>query len=294
MSVVQEATGQPSGGVQGALGQPVTGSQVESVTEFSVNMTCNNCEQNIKNVLQKQGIDNVKINLGTQSVQVISNKTVEELKSCIESTGKVAVLVGQGSTGHAGSRSLGAAVAMLGKDGDFFTPGTQGVIRFNQINKTSCIVEGTIDGLTPGEHGLAVHEAGDVSQGCATLGDHYNPRNARHGSPENGNSERHAGDLGNILADQSGRATFRIVDNVLKVWDIIGRGIVVSENKDDLGLGNSLLSKVNGNCGSGLACGIIARSAGIGENTKKICQCDGVTIWDERNKPLVGPGRRDN
>ena len=61
MSVVQEAIGQPSGGGQEAIGQPVTGSQVESVTEFSVNMTCNNCEQNIKKVLQKQGVDNVKV-----------------------------------------------------------------------------------------------------------------------------------------------------------------------------------------------------------------------------------------
>ena len=51
---------------------------------------------------------------------------------------------------------------------------------------------------------------------------------------------------------------------------------------------------MDGNCGSGLACGIIARSAGLGENLKKICACDGVTIWDERNKPLAGPGRQDN
>jgi len=45
--------------------------------------------------------------------------------------------------------------------------------------------------------------------------------------------------------------------------------------------------------GAGVACGIIARSAGIGENVKKICQCDGVTLWDERNKPLTGPSRRE-
>ena len=38
----------------------------------------------------------------------------------------------------------------------------------------------------------------------------------------------------------------------------------------------------DGNCGTGVACGIIARSAGLGENTKKICACDGVSamvIW---------------
>lgn len=40
-----------------------------------------------------------------------------------------------------------------------------------------------------------------------------------------------------------------------------------------------------------LACGIIARSAGILQNYKKICACDGVTIWDERDKPLAGGNR---
>ena len=39
-----------------------------------------------------------------------------------------------------------------------------------------CVIEGTVDGLKPGEHGLAVHETGDISQGCNTVGDHYNPR----------------------------------------------------------------------------------------------------------------------
>lgn len=43
-----------------------------------------------------------------------------------------------------------------------------------------------------------------------------------------------------------------------------------------------------------LACGIIARSAGMFENSKRICACDGVTLWDERDKPLAGPSRRTN
>ena len=45
-------------------------------------------------------------------------------------------------------------------------------------------------------------------------------------------------------------------------------------------------------CVSRLACGIIARSAGMFENSKRICACDGVTLWDERDRPLAGPGRR--
>lgn len=34
-----------------------------------------------------------------------------------------------------------------------------------------------------------------------------------------------------------------------------------------------------------LACGVISRSAGLFENTKKICACDGLTLWDERDRP---------
>ena len=126
----------------------------------------------------------------------------------------MAVLIGVGGEervqGGGDGPGLGAAVAMLGKDGDYFTPGVKGVIRFNQIDRSRlgysfklmrhkllycsskhtlcgtiqiysrffirCIVEGTLDGLEPGEHGLAVHETGDVSRGCHSLGDHFNPR----------------------------------------------------------------------------------------------------------------------
>lgn len=45
-------------------------------------------------------------------------------------------------------------------------------------------------------------------------------------------------------------------------------------------------------CFSRLACGIIARSAGLFQNPKVICACDGVSLWEERDRPLAGPGRR--
>jgi len=149
-----------------------------------------------------------------------------------------------------------------------------------------------VDGLTPGAHGLAIHETGDVSRGCASLGAHFNPRGTRHGSPEFNADKRHVGDLGNVTAGEDGRASFRLTDRLVKVWDVIGRSVVVASKPDDLGLGSAPTSSLDGNCGTGVACGIIARSAGLGENTKRICACDGVTIWDERNRPAAGPGRR--
>ena len=169
----------------------------------------------------------------------------------------------------------------------------EGVIRFLQVDTENCVIDGTIDGLNAyGEHALAIHECGDISGGCSSVGEHFNPRNMRHGSPHD--KERHIGDLGNIVADELGRAEFKFSDSLLKVSDIIGRSIVVAEGKDDFGEGGHPLSPINGNCGKVLSCGIIARSAGLFQNSKRICACDGVTLWDERDKPLVGLERATN
>ncbi|KAF6102564.1 copper chaperone for superoxide dismutase [Phyllostomus discolor] len=103
---------------------------------------------------------------------------------------------------------------------------------------------------------------------------------------------QHRGDLGNVHADADGRATFRIEDEQLKVWDVIGRSLVIDEGEDDLGRGGHPLSKITGNSGKRLACGIIARSAGLFQNPKQICSCDGLTIWEERGRPIAGEGRK--
>ena len=84
------------------------------------------------------------------------------------------------------------------------------------------------------------------------------------------------GDLGNVNADNNGRATFRIVDNQVKIWDIIGRTICVSDKPD-------LRSNETGDR---ISCGIIARSASVYENYKKVCSCSGKTLWEERNYKL--------
>ena len=137
---------------------------------------------------------------------------------------------------------MGGALGATSRDR---TRKVQGIVRFVQLDEATCLIDGTLDGLTPGqEHGLAVHECGDLSQGCGSVGLHFNPRKVRHGSPDDPEEERHAGDLGNVLADANGRAQFRFSDNVLKVWDVIGRSVVVAEGPDDFGRGNHTLSKV--------------------------------------------------
>nr|XP_034955350.1 copper chaperone for superoxide dismutase isoform X2 [Zootoca vivipara] len=252
--------------------------------EFAVQMVCQNCVEAIKSSLQGiPGLQVLNVQLESQSVLVETSLGAEKVQSLLESTGRSAVLKGMGA---AVPGSLGpAAVAMVSGPGL-----VQGVVRFLQLSPQSCLIDGAIDGLEPGLHGLHVHEFGDVTNSCDSCGDHFNPHGECHGGPQD--VHRHAGDLGNILAADDGRASFRMEDNQLKVHDIIGRSLVVDAGQDDLGRGSHPLSKVTGNSGERVACGIIARSAGLFQNPKKICTCDGVTLWEERERPAARPDRK--
>ncbi|XP_041842512.1 copper chaperone for superoxide dismutase-like isoform X2 [Melanotaenia boesemani] len=249
--------------------------------EFAVQMTCESCAEKVRAALEgKPGVTSVSIDVGKEEVLVECALTSAEVQALIESTGRRAVLKAIGGS----ERDLGAAVAMLAGAGSI-----QGVVRFLQLSEGQCLIDGTIDGLDPGPHGLHVHTLGDLTQDCLSCGEHYNPFERQHGGP--GDSERHVGDLGNIVAGPDGRASFRLEDGQLKVWDVIGRSLVVDAGEDDLGRGGHPLSKQTGNSGERLACGIIARSAGIFQNPKRICACDGVTLWEERDRPIAGKGR---
>jgi len=65
---------------------------------------------------------------------------------------------------------LGAAVAMIGGSTGHSPSDINGVVRFIQINENECVVDGTIDGLLPGKHGIHVYECGDLSNGCERSG----------------------------------------------------------------------------------------------------------------------------
>eukprot|EP01137_Pigoraptor_chileana_P002499 Opistho-2@2328 len=166
--------------------------------------------------------------------------------------------------------SLGAAVCELSVGRD----GTRGVVRLVQATEDDVIIEGVVDGLEPGKHGIRVCECGDLSNGCRNTGPHYNPGGHPHGAPGYPAALRHAGDLGNVTADSSGRAVFRIEDSGFKLADVIGRSIVISESPDRY-------HPDADNTEGGVACGIIARASSVSGNTKRICACDGKTLWEE-------------
>jgi len=136
------------------------------------------------------------------------------------------------ATSSAGARPAGGAVAVVKP-----TAGNScfGVIRFRQINGQVRVVA-DISGLSPGaEHAIHIHQKGDCSSGDGkSAGGHYNPRGHPHGLPDQ--HVRHAGDLGNLLADGSGVSHYEIVvDNISiegRLNPILGRSVIVHAKRD--------------------------------------------------------------
>ncbi len=137
---------------------------------------------------------------------------------------------------------------------------------------TENIREGTIEidiminGLSPNTlHGFHVHECGDMSDKCESACSHFNPYGKNHGCP--GSTNRHVGDLGNLIVDGKGIAKYTIHDNVIKLRgsraNIIGRSLIIHADPDDCGLGGDEESLKTGNAGKRIACAII----GYAKNT---------------------------
>lgn len=193
----------------------------------------------------------------------------------LKETGRTVIVRGQGvpdGQGHSG-----AAVCIFdcyGENPNNVLPtGKSGLARFVQVDNDTCLIDLTIQGLSPGKHGVHIHESGNIEHGWKSTGDHYNPTEVEHGD---GVSSGHVGDLGNIEVDENGWGDLILESTRIKVWDIIGRSMVITENEDDL-----KSSTKDGNSGNGILCGIIARSAGAFENTKMVCACSGNTLWEE-------------
>ncbi|KAM7269583.1 hypothetical protein ACFE04_025080 [Oxalis oulophora] len=112
-------------------------------------------------------------------------------------------------------------------------------------------VKGRISGLKPGLHGFHIHALGDTTNGCNSTGPHFNPLNKDHGAPND--QQRHAGDLGNVVAGPDGVAEISITDAQIPLsgqYSILGRAVVVHADPDDLGKGGHELSKTTGNAGA--------------------------------------------
>ncbi len=123
-------------------------------------------------------------------------------------------------------------------------------------------IVGEVRGLTPGKHGFHIHEFGDLrSDDGSSAGGHYNPHGNPHAGPHD--ARRHVGDLGNITADESGKAAVNMKMDGLRVHFVLGRALVVHAKEDDL------KSQPSGDAGGRIAVGVIgiASEAAAGSST---------------------------
>merc|ERR1712212_600118 len=134
----------------------------------------------------------------------------------------------------------------------------KGTIKISQeADGKPCTVSGVVTGLSEGKHGFHIHQFGDYSSGCASTGGPFPPPGTPHGGPQDDN--RHAGDLGNIIANSEGVATVEITDaqvTLTGINSVVGRAIVVHAGEDDLGRGGFEDSLTTGHAGGRLACGV--------------------------------------
>ncbi|MBA2375732.1 MAG: superoxide dismutase family protein [Rubrobacter sp.] len=136
----------------------------------------------------------------------------------------------------AGSASAqqNAAVAEL-EDADGNPVGTAEFVEGAEGVVISVEVE---SGVEPGEHGIHIHENGEIEPDFEAAGDHFNPTDAEHGfdNPDG----PHAGDLEGITVSDDGTANYETVNDRITLGEgensILGGGgtaLVIHDMPDD-------------------------------------------------------------
>jgi len=161
-----------------------------------------------------------------------------------------AAIKGDGVTGTVELREVDAQSA--GAHDMKFMTGTKGVE-----------ITVTVTGLKPGAHGVHLHAVGKCDAPEFTTAEgHFDPGPSGQTEPDT-NHPFHMGDLPNLVADASGRATLKTVTTrvtlsagPLSVFDADGTALIIHGNPDQ-GVTGAEKSGVSG--GPRVACGVIVK-----------------------------------
>ena len=130
-----------------------------------------------------------------------------------------------------------------------------GVVKFEEVNNGVHVVA-DLTGLARGKHGFHIHEFGDInSVDGSSAGGHFNPMGMPHSMPMN--DKRHAGDMGNIEANEQNAAHLDYIDPVMKLdgpYSIVGHSVIVHQKEDDF------KTQPTGNAGPRIGFGVIGIS----------------------------------
>jgi Cu-Zn family superoxide dismutase len=155
-----------------------------------------------------------------------------------------------------------------------FNQRVHGVVEFYQHSPNhKTHIRFKLSGLDPfWNHACHVHTYGDMSDGCNSACDHYNPKGRRHGSMyiKTMGNDRHVGDLcNNLRANASGMCDFEYDDDLLDLYghdSVIGRMVVIHDGPDDMGMFRDQKSTrgqnsgKTGNAGARIDCAVIGHA----------------------------------
>lgn len=134
-----------------------------------------------------------------------------------------------------------------------------GTANFVQTGDMTVKMSLEVQGLTPGDHALHLHEKGDCSAADASsAGGHWNPTGVAHG--KRGEGEFHAGDVINLTADADGNVSW---SQEISGWtiggsdssNILNHGIIIHDKLDDF------KTQPTGAAGGRVACGVIMKGS---------------------------------
>jgi copper chaperone CopZ len=228
--------------------------------EYAVQMTCDKCVSKVHGALSPLGVQHYTISLPNQLVTVQSvprEHPPSRLLAVLRSTGLTSLLRGITSPYIAASTPYtypGAAVCIFesfkGAAQGWAQDVNKGLSRLVQIDDSEILVDLTVDGLEPhAEYTLQVRECGDLSQGSLSTGDVLHS-------------------IGTLQTDSKGSGELVQEVQGFAMWQLVGRSLVFQSPKGpDFDVA-----------------GIIARSAGLFQNAKKICACSGKTLWEEASR----------
>ncbi|XP_042885700.1 superoxide dismutase [Cu-Zn]-like [Penaeus japonicus] len=109
------------------------------------------------------------------------------------------------------------------------TANVNGTIVFLQSSERAPVdITGDVTGLSPGKHGFHIHAFGVSGADCKAAQGHYNPFGSNHSAPNA--TERHVGDLGNIVAGEDFVANVKSRSQMAELLDSMQR--VDSDDSD--------------------------------------------------------------
>jgi len=204
----------------------------------------------------------VEANLKEQLVFIEGTASPSSIVSAIESTGRDAILRGSGKSNSAG-------VCILETHSTTVPDKVRGLARMVQVSNDLTLVDLTVRGLSPGKYHATVRETGDISRGAASTGGIWGALKAL------GGFGQPRGLFGSVEVGDDGRGN-AFFDRPVLIWEMIGRSMVVSQQKD------GPFQREDPNT----LVGVIARSAGVWDNDKTVCSCSGKTVWEERKEQV--------